>query len=278
MPIILKSAHELDMMRRAGRVACEILAEMRAVVAPGVTTRQIEKVAIDQLKARGARGLSMNYPTYRPGEGYPSPVCLSVNEEIVHGIASDRVLREGDIITLDLAAMLDGFCCDTATTVPVGRVRPAVQKLLDVTRQTLALAIANMRPGRKWTEVARLMQKHVESHGFNVVREYVGHGVGRNMHEDPKIPNYVTPEQLRNDFTLRPGMTLAIEPMVVMGSVEVEMLDDGWTVVTRDRQPSAHFEHTVAMTATGADILTDGRSPAPVAPAAGKTGDGGERA
>jgi methionyl aminopeptidase len=259
MPIILKTSHELDMMRRAGQVACEILASMRAAVAPGVTTQQIEKVAIDQLKARGARGLSMNYPTYKPGEGYPSPVCLSVNEEIVHGIASGRVLREGDIITLDLAAMLDGFCCDTATTVPVGKVRPPIQKLLDVTRQTLALAIANMRPGRKWSDIARLMQHHVESHGFNVVREYVGHGVGRHMHEDPKIPNYVTPEQLRNDFTLRPGMTLAIEPMVVMGSADVSMLDDGWTVVTRDHQPSAHFEHTVAMTETGTDILTDGR-------------------
>jgi methionyl aminopeptidase len=260
MPIILKTSHELDMMRRAGQVACEILAAMRAAVAPGVTTQQIEQVAIEQLKAKGARGLSMNYPTYRPGEGYPSPVCLSVNEEIVHGIASDRVLREGDIITLDLAAMLDGFCCDTATTVPVGKVRPPVQKLLDVTRQALSLAINNMRPGRKWSDVARIMQRYVESNGFNVVREYVGHGVGRTMHEDPKIPNYVTPEQLRNDFTLRPGMTLAIEPMVVMGSADVLMLDDGWTVITKDHLPSAHFEHTVAMTSTGTDILTDGRA------------------
>jgi methionyl aminopeptidase len=263
MPIILKTRHDLEMMRRAGRVGFEILAKMREAVAPGVTTRQIEQIAADELARRGARGLSKNYPTYKPGEGYPSPVCLSVNDEIVHGIAGDRVLKEGDIITLDLAPMLDGYCCDTAVTVPVGNISPAVRKLLDVTRHTLALAIANIKPSKRWSDVARLMQHYVESHGYNVVREFVGHGIGRSMHEEPKIPNFVTPEQLRSDFTLRAGMTLAVEPMVVMGGRDVQMLDDGWTVVTKDHQPSAHFEHTVAVTETGADVLTDGHEPQP---------------
>jgi methionyl aminopeptidase len=205
--------------------------------------------------------LSKNYPTYKPGEGFPAETCISVNEEVVHGIPGSRQLREGDIVTLDLALMLDGYCADTATTVPVGRISPEVQKLLDVTRQTLALALNNIRPGRRWTEIARLMQYHVESNGFSVVREFVGHGIGRSMHEDPKVANFVTAEQLRGDFKLRPGMTLAVEPMVVMGSREVDLLPDNWTVVTKDGLPAAHFEHTIAVTENGVDILTDGRAP-----------------
>ncbi|HEY1683534.1 MAG TPA: type I methionyl aminopeptidase, partial [Tepidisphaeraceae bacterium] len=209
----------------------------------------------------GAIGLSKNYPTYKPGEGYPAETCISVNEEVVHGIPGSRMLKNGDVVTLDLALSLNGYCADTAITVPVGNVSSGFQKLLDVTSGTLDLAIEHMRPGKKWSEVARLMQHNVEKNGFSVIREFVGHGIGRTMHEDPKVANFVTAEQLRGDFKLRPGMTLAVEPMVVMGKRDVKILDDNWTVVTEDRRAAAHFEHTVAITETGVDILTDGVMP-----------------
>lgn len=261
MPIIIKTRREIEMMRRAGQVGCHILAKMREAVAPGVTTFELNEIAREELARSGAVGLSKNYPTYKPGEGFPAETCISVNEEVVHGIPGSRQLKQGDIVTLDLALMLDGYCADTATTVPVGAINPALEKLLEVTRQTLALALNNMKPGRRWTDVARLMQHQVESSGFSVVREFVGHGIGRSMHEDPKVANFVTAEQLRGDFKLRPGMTLAVEPMVVMGRRDVDLLSDNWTVVTKDRKAAAHFEHTVAMTDEGVDILTDGRAP-----------------
>ena len=206
--------------------------------------------------------MSRNYPTYREGEGFPGHTCISVNEEVVHGIPSHRVLKNGDLVTLDLALKVNGYCCDTAITVAIGSVSPKVQKLLDVTRQTLELALANIKPNKKWTDIARLMQYNVERNGFSVVREFVGHGVGRDMHEDPKVPNFVTQEHLRGDFKLRPGMTIAIEPMVVMGRRDVDLLEDGWTVVTHDGLHAAHFEHTVAVTESGVDVLSDGRVPA----------------
>ena len=261
MPIVIKTRREIEMMRRAGQVGCEILAKMREAVAPGVTTFELNEIARRELAGNKAIGLSKNYPTYKPGEGFPAETCISVNDEVVHGIPGPRQLREGDVVTLDLALMVDGYCADTATTVAVGKADPAVQKLLDVTKETLALALNNMKPGRRWTDIARLMQYHVESHGFSVVREFVGHGVGRSMHEDPKVANFVTAEQLRSDFKLRPGMTLAVEPMVVMGRRDVDLLTDNWTVVTKDGMAASHFEHTVAITDSGVDILTDGRPP-----------------
>ncbi len=259
MPIIIKSRREIEMMRRAGRVACLILEKMRNAVTPGVTTFELNEIARLELAAAGAIGMSKNYPTYKPGEGYPAETCISVNEQVVHGIPGPRRLREGDIVTLDLALSLDGFCSDTATTVPVGQVSPELQRLLAVTKETLAIAVNNIRPGQRWSNIARLMQYHVERSGFSVVREFVGHGIGRSMHEEPKVANFVTGEQLRGDFTLKPGMTLAVEPMVVMGAREVVQLEDNWTIVTCDRMPAAHFEHTVAVSESGADILTDGR-------------------
>ncbi len=261
MPIILKSRHDIEMMRRAGQVGCNILARMRQAAVVGATTAALDELARIELEKVGGIALSKNYPTYKDGEGFPGYTCISVNEEVVHGVPGRRTLKQGDVVTLDLALSLGGFCCDTATTVAVGRISPMAQKLLDITRQTLTLAIQNIRPGRKWSNVARLMQHHVESHGFSVVREFVGHGIGRSMHEDPKVPNFVTFEQLRGDFELRPGMTLAIEPMVVAGKRDVRLLEDQWTVVTEDGKPAAHFEHTVAITREGADILTDGRPP-----------------
>jgi methionyl aminopeptidase len=262
--IVIKNRHDIEMMRRSGQVACDILSKMKAASVPGVTTGELDELARIEMERVGARGMSKNYPTYKAGEGFPGHTCISVNEVVVHGIPGERKLKEGDIVTLDLAMKLDGYCSDTAITVGIGQISPRLQTLLDVTRQTLVLAIAQIRPGKRWSEIARLMQHNVEKHGFSVVREFVGHGIGREMHEEPKVPNFVTAEQLRSDFVLRRGMTLAVEPMVVMGRRDVELYPDGWTVYTVDHMPAAHFEHTVAVTDAGADILTDGR-PGPVA-------------
>jgi methionyl aminopeptidase len=261
MPIVIKTRREIEMMRRAGQIGCEILAKMREAAKVCISTLELDELARVELEKVGGVALSKNYPTYKPGEGFPGHTCISVNEVVVHGIPGARMLKEGDIVTLDLALSVNGYCCDTATTVAVGKISPLQQKLLDVTKETLAVAIRHMKPDKRWSEVARLMQYNVERNGFSVVREFVGHGIGRSMHEDPKVANFVTDEQLRGDFKLRPGMTLAVEPMVVAGRRDVTLLDDGWTVVTEDRQPAAHFEHTVAVTDVGVDILTDGRAP-----------------
>ena len=261
--IVIKSARDIEMMRRAGALAHEVLQIMHNAVAPGVSTAEIDEIARVEMEKAGAQALSKNYPKYQPGEGFPGYTCISVNEVVVHGIPGPQKLKEGDVVTLDLALKLDGYCSDTAITVPVGPISPQLQKLLEVTRETLDLAINNIRPGKRWSEIARLVQYNVERNGFNVVREFVGHGIGREMHEEPKVPNFVTAEQLRADFLLRRGMTLAVEPMVVMGSRDVDMLPDGWTIYTKDRMPAAHFEHTVAVTETGVDVLTDGRAAVP---------------
>jgi len=258
---VLKTRREIELMRRAGQIGCEILAKMRAAAIPGVSTFELDELARIELEKVGGIALSKNYPTYKPGEGFPGSTCISVNEEVVHGIPGPRILKEGDIVTLDLALSVDRYCADTATSIAVGKISPEKQRLLDVTKETLFLALQNIRPDRKWSDIARLMQWNVQNKGFSVVREFVGHGIGREMHEEPKVPNFVTPEQLRGDFKLRPGMTLAVEPMVVAGAKDVEMLSDGWTVITADRKPAAHFEHTIAVTERGVDVLTDGRSP-----------------
>lgn len=265
MAIILKSRRELDAMRRTGKLGHDILRTLELAVAPGVTTAYLHDICKSELDRAGARGMSKNYPTYKEGEGYPAHMCISVNEEVVHGIPGSRPLKDGDVVTLDLGLMLDGYCADTAITVPVGQVSPRVQKLLDVTKTTLDMAIGLCKPGVKWSEIARQLQQYVERNGFGVVREFVGHGVGRSMHEDPKVPNFFNQEQLKGDFRLRPGMTLAVEPMVVAGRRDVVLLEDQWTVVTEDRKPAAHFEHTVAITESGCEILTDGKPPTTLA-------------
>ena len=260
MPIVLKTRREIDLMRTAGKLAHDILMKMAERVRPGVSTQELDDIAEEELAKSNAVGLSKNYPTYKPGEGFPASTCISVNEEVVHGIPTpNRVLKDGDIVTLDVTPRLNGYCADTAITVAVGTPRPEVQKLIDVTRQTLEIALEHMKPTKRWSEIARLMQYNVEKNGFSVVREFVGHGVGHSIHEDPKVPNFVTSEPVRGDFILRPGMTLAVEPMVVAGRRDVTLLDDGWTVITEDKKPAAHFEHTVAVTASGIEVLTDGR-------------------
>ena len=260
MSVSLKRPAEIEAMRRAGRLVHRALERCRAAVHPGITTAQLDQIALDAWLEAGARGLFKNYPTYEPGKGFPGNTCISVNEEVVHGIPGPRALQAGDLVSIDCGILLDGWCGDSAITVPVGPVEPKLQKLIDVTRETLELAISAVRPGLRWSDIARAMQRHVESNGFSCVREFVGHGIGRRLHEDPKVPNFTSPEfERRGDFYLQAGMTIAIEPMVILGGQEVVVLDDGWTVVTRDGTPAAHIEHTVAVTATGSDILTDGR-------------------
>lgn len=246
------------MMRRAGVVVHGILQKMHQAMKPGVTTRELDELAGQEMRKAGAISSSRFFPTYKEGEGYPGYTCISVNEEVIHGIPGPRRLKDGDIVSIDVNVFLNGWVADSAWTFPVGQVSPKAQKLMDVTRQTLELAIANARPDARWSDIARLMQYNVEQAGFNVVREFVGHGVGRSMHEDPKVPNFVSSEQMRGDFKLRTGMTIAVEPMVVAGKRDVVLLEDEWTIVTEDRQLAAHFEHTLAVTETGVEILTDG--------------------
>ncbi len=259
MAIRLKTKDEIEKMRAAGRVVHKVLQRCKEMCQPGVTTKEIDEEAYRVFTAQGATGLFKNYPTYQPGEGFPANLCISVNEVVVHGIADGRVIEDGDIVGIDCGVKLDGWCGDSATTVMVGDVRPEVRKLCEVTEHMLALAAENIRPGRKWSQVARVMQSYAEKEGMGVVRDFVGHGIGQAMHEDPKVPNFVNQELVRNDIELRQGVVIAVEPMCNMGTYEVLTLPDGWTVKTADSKPSAHYEHTIAVTADGADILTDGR-------------------
>lgn len=258
--IILKSPREIELMREAGRLVHRILAKLAEMAQPGVTTAEMNAAAESLITAAGAEALFKGVKVPKARFPFPAALCTSVNEEVVHGIPSQRALRPGDIISVDCGVRLRGYCGDAATTIPIGRTSSEVERLLVVTRKMLAIAIAEMRPGRRWSEIARKMQKHAEQSRFSVVREFVGHGIGQEMHEDPKVPNYFDRRQAGQDFELRPGMTLAVEPMVNMGCAEVEYRDeDAWTVVTCDGKWAAHFEHTVAVTETGTSILTDGR-------------------
>ncbi len=259
MAIRLKTQEQIEKMRAAGRVVREVLRQCEAMCKPGVTTRQIDEAADELIRSRGAVGLFKNYPTYKPGEGFPGILCISVNEVVVHGIANDVPIKDGDIVGVDCGVRLDGWCGDAATTILVGNVADDVRIMCEAARHCLGIAVDQVRPGRRWSQIARLMQKYAEDRGYGVVRDFVGHGIGDTMHQEPKVPNFVNRELLRNDIILREGMTLAIEPMLNLGTREVKTLKDGWTVVTLDGKASAHYEHTVAVTATGSDVLTDGR-------------------
>src|SRR5215207_8568693 len=246
--IILKTERDLEAMRPACSVAGQVLEEVAAFIRPGITTRQIDDFAAEAIRRHGAESAFLGY------HKYPCHVCISVNEEVVHGLAKDRRVEFGDIISLDVGVRYNGFIGDTAKTIPVGGCGVSAQRLLDVTEQSLYEGIAQARPGNRVVDISRAIQKYVESHGYSVVREFVGHGVGRTVHEEPQIPNFVEPG--RNSPKLRPGMTLAIEPMVNAGRPDVKILKDGWTVVTVDGQLSAHFEHTVLITEAEPEILT----------------------
>ncbi len=258
MAVVLKSKEEVEKIRAAGRVVHSVLRRCEELCQPGVTTQLIDEEAYRVFTAQGAKGLLKNYPTYRPGEGFPSNLCISVNEVVVHGIADGRVIKDGDIVGIDCGVELDGWCGDSAVTVLVGKVPQEIRKLCEVTRHMLTLAIENIKPGRKWSQVAMLMQNYAQQSGLSVVEDFVGHGIGRKLHEEPKVPNFVSRDLRKNDIELREGLVLAVEPMCNLGLKDVVTLADNWTVRTVDGQPSAHYEHTIAVTADGADVLTDG--------------------
>lgn len=258
--VVLKSPREIELMREAGRVVHAVHERIREAVRPGVTTGELGRIADETITAAGGVALFKGVQTPNTKFPFPAAICASVNEEVVHGIPGDRVLKEGDIVSVDCGVRLRGYCGDAANTWPVGRVSPQSQRLLDVTREALELALEIMRPGMLWSEVAGEIQALVESAGFSVVREFVGHGIGQQMHEEPKVPNYADRKSRKGDFRLEPGLVIAVEPMVNAGRREVKAGDwTGWPQVTRDGSWSAHYEHTVAITPTGIDVLTDGR-------------------
>ena len=245
--IVCKSPAELERMRTANGVVAEILQQLRGMVAPGVTTGELDAVAGRLIAEAGGTSAFKGY------RGYPATLCASVNDQVVHGIPSGRTLVEGDIVSLDMGVLLNGFYGDSAVTVGVGGIGDDTQELLRVTEEALYRGIEQAQVGGRVSDIGYAVQRHVEEHGFSVVREFVGHGIGAGLHEEPQIPNYGDPGR---GPRLAEGMVLAIEPMVNMGRPGVRMLDDGWTAVTRDRSLSAHFEHTVAVTAGGPLILS----------------------
>jgi len=245
--IVCRSKSEIERLRRVNQLVATILAELRRMVVPGVTTQEIDALAEAQVRAAGAE------PAFKGYHGYQATVCASVNEQVVHGIPSSRKLLEGDVLSIDMGAKLDGFFGDCAVTVPVGRVGPDAEKLLRVTNEALFLGIDAVKPGARVSDIGAAVQAHVEANGFSVVREFVGHGIGTSLHEEPQIANYGPGGR---GPRLAEGMVLAIEPMVNVGDAAVKVLADGWTAVTRDSSLSAHFEHTVVVTGDGREILT----------------------
>lgn len=237
--IICKSAQELDYMREAGKIVAGALAEISRAVKPGVTTAELDHLAEEYILSRGAR------PAFKGLYGFPATICASVNEQVVHGIPGLKKLANGDIISIDVGAEINGYFGDSAQTFGVGDISPDVLKLIKVTREALARGINAARAGNRLSDISHAVQEYVEEHGFSVVRDYVGHGIGSQMHEEPQVPNFGRPGR---GPRLKPGMTLALEPMVNMGTYQVHTLTDNWTVVTGDGKPSAHFEHTIAIT------------------------------
>jgi len=245
--IVCRSAEEIEKLARVNALVAQVLAELMRVVEPGVSTLDLDQLAERRLRDAGA------LPAFKGYHGYPATICASVNDQVVHGIPNARPLKSGDIVSVDMGAKLDGFFGDSAVTVPVGAVSSEAQQLLTVTSASLDRALAAVKPGNRVQDIGAAVQQHVEAHGFSVVREFVGHGIGTALHEEPQIPNYGTPGR---GARLAEGMTLAIEPMVNAGKPAVKVLSDGWTAVTKDGSLSAHFEHTVVVTAEGCRILT----------------------
>jgi methionyl aminopeptidase len=254
--IVCRSKSELERMREAGRLVGEVLTVLAAHVAPGVSTGDLDALAEKRILQSGAT------PAFKGYHGYPASICVSINDEVIHGIPSGRrLLQEGDIVSIDVGASLDGYFGDSAVTLPVGQVSEKAATLLRVTEEALFKAIERVRPGGRVSDLGHAVQGHIEAYGFSVVREFVGHGIGQRMHEEPQIPNYGEPGR---GPRLSEGMVLAIEPMVNAGKAAVKVLADGWTAVTRDSSLSAHFEHTVAVTAGEPWILTAREVPASV--------------
>jgi len=245
--ITIKSPQEVDCMRRAGRIVGDVIDLLKAAVAPGMTTKDLDRIAYKEITRQGAK------PTFMGYHGFPASICTSVNEEIVHGIPGKRVLQDGDIVKVDVGATIEGFIGDAAVSLPVGKVTPEAVTLMDDTRISLEEGIRAAQPGGRIGDIGAAVQAYGESRGYGVVREFVGHGVGRFLHEDPQVPNY---GQAGMGPLLRPGMCIAIEPMFNLGDWRTKILDDEWTVITADGKLSAHFEHSIAITESGPEILT----------------------
>lgn len=246
-PVPIKGDREVALMRKAGRVVALALAKIDGAIRPGVTTAELDGIAEDAIRGMGAAPAFLGY------NGFPATACISVNQEVVHGIPGPRVLNEGDVVGVDLGAIMDGWYADAAFTYGVGNVTPDAQRLMEVGKAALAAGVAASRPGNTVRDIGAAVQRVAESHGYSVVRDLCGHGIGRRLHEEPKVPNYVTGG---NNIVLRPGMTLAIEPMINAGRHDVRLLSDGWTYETIDRSLSVHYEHTVLITPEGPEILT----------------------
>ena len=245
--IILRSKDEIREIRKAGSILARTLEKLTKYAKAGVQTKELDAIARDEIIRLDG------YPAFKDYKGFPANICVSLNETVVHGIPSDRKLRDGDIVSIDVGVRFRDYCADAAITVGVGRISEQSAKLIEVTRKALYIGIENARPGRHLTDMSHAIQQFVESNGLSVVRALVGHGIGTKIHEEPEIPNFGKPGM---GPVLEPGMVLAIEPMVNAGTFEVETLADGWSIVTKDRKPSAHFEHTIVITAKGAEILT----------------------
>jgi methionyl aminopeptidase len=250
--IVLRSRQEIELIRAACQIVAGVLHRLVGVVEPGISTAELDRLAEKWTREKGAVPAFKGYNV--GGRVYPSSLCVSINEEVVHGMPSPkRILSEGDIVGLDYGAVYKGYYGDAAVTVAVGNVSESAERLMRVTRESLYCGIENMRVGNRIRDISAAIQQHAESHGYGVVRDFVGHGIGQRLHEEPQVPNYVAAGQ---NPRLKEGMVLAIEPMVCEGTHEVELLADGWTAVTRDRRLAAHFEHSVAVTAEGPEILT----------------------
>ncbi|MFB0524652.1 MAG: type I methionyl aminopeptidase [Phycisphaerae bacterium] len=257
MAITLRSRREIDLMRRAGAVVVDVLSKLQEVAEPGVTTGRLDSIALHMTTDAGAEALFKGVRNPHARIPFPGAICASINEQVVHGIPSDNTkLKQGDILSIDYGVRLDGYCADAAITMGIGEISEDRRRLIDVTKHVLQIAMAKAEPAVKWSQIAAQMQHYVESAGFSIVKDFVGHGIGKKMHEEPRVPNFVSDELLADDIVLTEGMVLAVEPMINAGTSTVRTLKNGWTVVTKDGKCSAHFEHTIAIVENGCEVLT----------------------
>jgi len=257
MAITLRSRREIELIRKAGAVVAHVLLKLQEIAEPGITTGQLDALASQMTVDAGAQALFKGVRNPLSRIPFPGTICASVNEQVVHGIPSDNMkLKEGDILSIDFGARVNGYCGDAAVTIAIGEISDDKRKLIDVTKHILNMAIAEAAPNVKWSQIAAHMQDYAESAGFSIVKDFVGHGIGRKMHEEPRVPNFVSDELLANDIILAEGMVLAVEPMINAGTSSVRTLKNGWTVVTKDGKNSAHFEHTIVIVENGCEALT----------------------
>jgi len=259
MAITLHSRREIELIHKAGAVVADVLLKLEEIAKPGITTKQLDEIALQMTADAKAEALFKGVCTPSSRFPFPGAICSSINEQVVHGIPSEKVrLKTGDILSIDFGVKIDGYCADAAVTVGIGQVPEDKSRLMGVTRDVLDIAIAEAKPDVRWSQIAAKMQHYAESEGFSVVRDFVGHGIGRKMHEEPKVPNFVSSELLANDIVLAEGMVIAVEPMINSGTSDVRTLNDTWTVLTKDGKCSAHFEHTIAIVKNGCEVMTTG--------------------